>query len=66
MDRGAWWATVHEAPKSRARLSMHTAMHAYINLSIISATFLEIENCSKTKHLSQVPAPKTFKLKIIK
>ena len=24
IDRGAWWATVHGAAKSRARLSTHT------------------------------------------
>ena len=24
MDRGAWWATVHGAPKSQTRLSTHT------------------------------------------
>ena len=24
MDRGAWWATVHEVAKSQTRLSKHT------------------------------------------
>ena len=24
MDRGAWWATVHEVAKTQTRLSMHT------------------------------------------
>ena len=27
MDRGAWWATVHKATKSKTRLSMHACMH---------------------------------------
>ena len=28
MDRGAWWATVHKATKSKTCLSMHACMHA--------------------------------------
>ena len=39
-DRGALQAAVHDVPTSRARLSAHTAMHRYINLSIIGTTFL--------------------------
>ena len=27
MDRGAWWATVHKATKSKTHLRMHTCMH---------------------------------------
>ena len=27
MDRGAWWATVHEVTKSRTRLSDFTSLH---------------------------------------
>ena len=27
MDRGAWWATVHGAPKTQTRLSTHTHTH---------------------------------------
>ena len=27
MDRGVWWATVHEVAKSQARLSTHTQTH---------------------------------------
>ena len=32
--------SVHDVPTSWARLSAHTAMHTYINLSIIGTTFL--------------------------
>ena len=28
-DRGAWWATVHEIPKSWTRLSAHTQLLVY-------------------------------------
>ena len=27
MDRGAWWATVHEVAKSRTQLSDFTSLH---------------------------------------
>ena len=27
MDRGAWWATVHEVTKTRTRLNTHTKNH---------------------------------------
>ena len=27
MDKGAWWATVHEVVKSRPQLSTHTKLH---------------------------------------
>ena len=30
MDREAWWATVHGAPKSQTKLSTHT--HSTLNL----------------------------------
>ena len=30
MDRGAWWATVHEVAKNRKQLSMHAHTHTHI------------------------------------
>ena len=30
MDRGAWWATVHEVTKSQTPLSMHTPTMMYV------------------------------------
>ena len=29
MDRGAWWATVHEVAKSQTRLSTYTHIHTH-------------------------------------
>ena len=40
-DRGAWWATVHGVTKSWTRLS--TAQHHPYNLSLLIASFVEIE-----------------------
>ena len=36
-DRGAWWAIVHRAPKSRTQLSdFHSLTHAYIGASLVA------------------------------
>ena len=40
-DRGAWWAKVHGVTKSWTRLS--TAQHHPYNLSLLIASFVEIE-----------------------
>ena len=42
MDRGGWWATVHEIAKSRTQLSTHT-MRIY---SIAQETLLNSTQCS--------------------
>ena len=34
MDRGAWWATVHEVAKSRTQLSDFTSLHFNENEAI--------------------------------
>ena len=33
-NRGAWWATVHEAAKSPTRLSMHAQLFIRTNINI--------------------------------
>ena len=46
MDRGAWWATVHEVTKSQTRLSdftfTFTYIHTYVYFFFNFFTFLEI------------------------
>ena len=48
MDRGAWWATVHGAPKTQTRLSAHTHTQ-HLNLLI----------CEKPQVLYSVGTPVT-------
>ena len=42
MDRGAWWATVHEAAKCQAWLSSHT--HTHTHTQRISNSVLQDES----------------------
>ena len=48
MDRGTWWATVHEVAKSRTWLkilSMHTCMHIYTYIYIYIYITIIYETC---------------------
>ena len=42
MDRGAWWATVHEVLKSWTRLSVHTQCNTYRNKGILQLSSLSV------------------------
>ena len=36
MDRGAWWATVHEVTKSRTELSNLAHVHMYKSVTLLT------------------------------
>ena len=62
MDRGAWWATVHEAERSPTQLSEHTraCTHTHTHRSLASEDSINHQLCSpvvftveKYLHLSE-------------
>ena len=51
MDRGAWWATVHEVAKSQTRLSDRTHTHTHIMAKVT----LNTNRCIHASPLPNMP-----------
>ena len=51
MDRGAWWATVHEVAKSRTQLSDFTSLHFNCTIALESAFLLFLFDYRIFKHI---------------
>ena len=53
MDRGAWWAAVHEVAKSGAQLKTNTQLHlAFFSLYSYSKSFIFLNVCSLATDLT--------------